>query len=157
MSGERGANGDVRGFAVADFADHDDVGILADDVAETGSEREPDLRVDVNLIDPIHLIFDRVLDGDDLPVVCVDAFERTIKRCGLAASGWSGYQKYPVGERGEMLHAVEHGGGKAEALEFVAVGAAAVQQAHDNAFAMKRGKSGDAQVHFAAQNLQLNP
>ncbi len=38
MAGERGLNRDFGGFAVADFADHYDVGILAQDRSQTARE-----------------------------------------------------------------------------------------------------------------------
>ena len=68
VTGKRGADGDVRGLAIANFTDHDDVGILTDDVPHSGGERQADLRIDVDLIDPVHLIFDRIFDRDDLLV-----------------------------------------------------------------------------------------
>ena len=40
MAGERGADGDLGGLRVADFADHDDVRILAQDGAQAGGESE---------------------------------------------------------------------------------------------------------------------
>ena len=52
MSGERGANGDVGRLLVANLTDHDDVRILADNVANTGGKREPDLGVHVDLVHP---------------------------------------------------------------------------------------------------------
>ncbi len=78
MAGQRGANRNIGGLAIADFAHHDDVGGLPDDVAQTRRKRQPDLRIHVNLVDPVHLIFDRVLDGDDLLVGLVDALERGV-------------------------------------------------------------------------------
>jgi hypothetical protein len=39
VTGERGADGDLGGVFVADFTDHNDVGILAEDVAEGARRR----------------------------------------------------------------------------------------------------------------------
>jgi hypothetical protein len=47
VAGERRADGDFGGLLVADFADHDDVGVLAQDVAQGRGEGEPDLGLDV--------------------------------------------------------------------------------------------------------------
>ena len=99
MAGERGADGDVGGLAVADFAHHDDIGILADDVAQAAGEGEADLRIDVDLVDAVHLVLDRIFDGDDLLVGQVDAFERRIERGGLAAAGGAGDQEDAVRQR----------------------------------------------------------
>src|SRR6185369_4817054 len=90
VAGQRGAYGDVGGFAVADLADHDDVGILADDVPQSAGEGQPDLRIDVDLVDAVHLVFHRIFDGDDLLVRQVDAFERGVERGGFTAVGKTG-------------------------------------------------------------------
>src|SRR4028118_1582905 len=49
--GSRRLRGDRGGFNVADFADEHDVRVVAEDRAEAGGEGEPDLRVDLNLLD----------------------------------------------------------------------------------------------------------
>ena len=51
MAGQRGVDGDVGGLAVADLADHDDVRVLAQDVPQARGEGQPDLRVDLDLVD----------------------------------------------------------------------------------------------------------
>ena len=96
MAGERGANGDVGRLAVADFADHDDVRILAHDMPQAGGEGQPDLRIDVDLIDAVHLVFDGVFDGDDLFIGQIDALQRGVERGGFAAAGGAGDEKDAV-------------------------------------------------------------
>src|ERR1039458_7235597 len=83
---ERGANGDIRRFAVANFADHDYVRVLAHDMAQAGGEGQPDLRIHMDLVDAIHLVFDGVFDSDDFLVRNIDALEGRIERGGLAAA-----------------------------------------------------------------------
>ena len=39
---------------------------MSQDTAETGSERQPDLGMDLDLVNPLRLIFNGVLDRDDL-------------------------------------------------------------------------------------------
>ncbi len=68
VAGERGADCDLRGLEVADFADHDDVGILAEHMAQRAGERQADLGVRLHLVRAGHLVFDRVLDRDDTEV-----------------------------------------------------------------------------------------
>ena len=68
VAGERRLHGDARGLEVADLADHDDVRVLAHDRAQRVGEVEPDLRLHLDLVDAVDLVFDRVLDGDDLDV-----------------------------------------------------------------------------------------
>ena len=59
MPGQGGMNRDMRGFGVADFADHDDVGILADEGAQRRRESQADRRLDLRLVDAGDFIFDR--------------------------------------------------------------------------------------------------
>ena len=51
MAGQRRLHGDLGGFEVADFADHDDVRVLAQDGAQQMGEIEADLRLDLDLVD----------------------------------------------------------------------------------------------------------
>ena len=48
---ERCLDGDLGRFQVADFADEDDVGVVAQDAAQGGRERQPDLGMHLNLVD----------------------------------------------------------------------------------------------------------
>ena len=66
MAGQRRLDGDARGFEVADFADHDDVGVLAQDRAQRHRKVETDLRLDLDLVDPGELVLDRILDREQL-------------------------------------------------------------------------------------------
>ncbi len=51
---------------VAYLADHDDVGVLAQDGAQVLRKIQADRRLHLHLIDAGELIFDRVLDGEHL-------------------------------------------------------------------------------------------
>ena len=53
---------------VADLADHDDVRVLPEEGAERAREREADLRLDVDLVDPLDLVLDRILGRQDVEV-----------------------------------------------------------------------------------------
>lgn len=57
---------DVSGFFIADFAQEDDVGVLAEEGAESGGEGHPDFFVGLGLIDAVEVVFDRVLNGRDV-------------------------------------------------------------------------------------------
>src|SRR5689334_15599681 len=50
VAGERRLDRDLGRLGVADLADHDDVGVLADDRAQTAGEREADRRLHVDLV-----------------------------------------------------------------------------------------------------------
>ncbi len=45
VAGQRGLDGDLGGLVVADLADHDDVGVLAQEGAQRGGEGQADLLV----------------------------------------------------------------------------------------------------------------
>src|SRR5205823_9838664 len=66
MARKSGPDRNVGSLEIANLSDHDDVGILTDDVTQSRSECKTDLRIHVDLIDAIHLILDRIFDRDDL-------------------------------------------------------------------------------------------
>ena len=66
MPGERGMNCDVRGLGVAYLADHDHVGILANERAQSSRKSQANLRLDLGLVDSGDLVFDRILNGENL-------------------------------------------------------------------------------------------
>ena len=55
-----------RRLLVADLADQDDVGVLPQHRAQHAREGEALLLVDLDLVDALQLVLDRVLDGDDV-------------------------------------------------------------------------------------------
>ena len=87
---------DVRGLEVADFADHDDVRVLAQERPQRDGEREPGLLVDVDLVDAGELDFRRVLGGRDVDAGLVQDVEARVERHGLAAAGGARDEDHPV-------------------------------------------------------------
>ncbi len=65
-------------------------------------------------------------------------------------------RKMPCGKRGEMLHAGQHVVVEAQLLKIVEVARRPVQEAHDHALSVERGKRGNAQIDLAAQDLDLD-
>ena len=84
VPGERGLDRDPRGLAVADLADHDHVGVRAEDRAQPGGEGEAGLAVDADLVDALEAVLDRVLDRDDVALDGVDLVQRRVERRRLA-------------------------------------------------------------------------
>src|SRR6185369_4178198 len=62
VTGKRRLNGNLRGFRVTDFADHDLVRIVAQNGAKAAGEGQTFLFIYWNLRDAADLIFDRVFD-----------------------------------------------------------------------------------------------
>ena len=66
MAGQRRLHGDLSCLLVANFADKNYIGVVAQNRAQPAREGQPGLFGDLNLIDSFELIFDRIFDGDDL-------------------------------------------------------------------------------------------
>ena len=153
MARERGLDGDLRRLAVADLADHDDVGVGAHHRAQAGGERQARLVVDLDLGDALELVLDRVLDRDDVLLDRVELVERAVERGRLARAGRAGDEHGAVrlaeglGEPLERLR--EH----AQLLE-LDHHLALVQDAHDDLLAVGGGKRGDAQVDRLGLDLE---
>ena len=56
------------GLLVANLADHDDVRVLPEEGAQRAGEREADLGLHVDLVDPVDLVLDRILGRQDVEV-----------------------------------------------------------------------------------------
>src|SRR5579859_1978388 len=96
VAGQSGLNGDLRGFLIADFADHDFVGVVAQDGAQASREGEAFFLVHGNLGDAAKLIFDRIFDGDDFVFVGFDFIDGGVKGGGFTGTGWTGDEDHAV-------------------------------------------------------------
>ena len=97
VAGERGVDGDLGGLLVADFADHDLVGIVAQNGTQAAREGQAFLFVHRNLRDSLELIFDGIFDGDDFVFVVLDFAERGVEGGRFAGTGGAGDEHHPVG------------------------------------------------------------
>ena len=97
VPGERGLDGDFRRLQVANLADQDLVGILPQNGPQAGGKRVADVRVDRDLDDPFHVVFDRIFGRDQLVLDAVEFIQRRVERRGLAGTGGSGHQNNAVG------------------------------------------------------------
>ena len=66
MSGESGANGEVRGFVVANFSDDDHLGILPQQMACGRREIQSARFIDFRLHDAGNHLFDGIFNRDDV-------------------------------------------------------------------------------------------
>src|SRR4029077_2259800 len=87
VTGKGCPNGDFCGFKIANFADHDHVRVLPEDMAQTHRECQTDFRTDRDLVDALEFVFDRFLDGDDPFVNRIDRAEEGVKRSRFARTG----------------------------------------------------------------------
>ncbi len=73
VPGERGFDCNFRRLKVADFADENDVGILAQEGTQRGCEVQADLLFHLHLVDSAQLEFDGIFRGHDVGVDRVEA------------------------------------------------------------------------------------
>src|SRR5262245_34166185 len=72
MAGEGRTDSDVGRLKVANLSNHNDIRVLPHDMPKTSRKCQSDLGIDVDLVDPFHLIFDRIFDRDDLTIRNID-------------------------------------------------------------------------------------
>ena len=80
MSCQRRLHCDLGSLPITHFANHDDVGILAQDRAQRIGKSEIDLRMHLNLVDALQLVFHGIFNGDDLLRTRIKLGKRRIQR-----------------------------------------------------------------------------
>ena len=105
-SGERGHDG----FRFTHFPDHDDIGILPQDMCQGSAERvgigEQFLLHDDGLLIDMH-VFDRVFDGDDFAAaLVVDEVHHVVERGRCSGTGRSADEHEAVWFAGEVVDLV---------------------------------------------------
>ena len=153
VAGERGLNGDLRGFAIADFAHQHHVRILAQDGAQAAGEGHLDFGVDLSLAYALQLILHRIFNGHDVALPGVEAAEGGVERRAFPGSGRPGDQNDAVWPGDQRVDLVEQGGGHAQRQQ-IQVDAVFVQQAQHHAFPMAGGQGGDAHVYRPPADAQ---
>ena len=148
VTGDGRADGYLRRLVVTDLADHDDVGVLAQEGAETACEGHARLGVDLHLVDAEHLLLDRVLDGRDVDGGLAQLVEHRIQRRGLTRTGGARHEDDAVGRREHMVEARDGLARHPELLEAEQVLPSRVEQTHDALLAVHGGDGGDTQVHL---------
>ena len=153
VSGETRLHRDLRGFQIADFPDHDDVGILAQDGAQGAREVELDLRVDLRLPDAVERKLDGVLDGHHVERAAIQARHRRVERGRLARTGRAGNEHDAMRLADQ---AVDRGQGRIAHPERgeVKPRGILVQQAQHHALARAGGQGRHAHVDALVAELQ---
>src|SRR5713101_1087400 len=150
VAGESGLNGDLRGFLVADFADHDLVRIVAQDGTQAASESQALLLVDGNLCNATNLVFDRILDGNDLVFVGFDLVNRGVQGGSFAGAGRASHQDHAVGLTNVAAEAPQFLRGKTDHIESQALKLFGkglfVENTKDGVLAMARGHNRNPQI-----------
>ena len=84
MPGQRGLDSHLCGFLVADFADHDDVRVLAQQGADAAGEREVDVVLDLHLVEGRLDHFNRVFHRAQVDLAGRQLPEGGVEGAGLA-------------------------------------------------------------------------
>ena len=88
MAGHGSFHGDLRGFLITDFSDHDDVRILPQKRAQRRGKIKADFLINVYLDDSGKIVLDRIFGGHDFHVRGIDRIDR-----GIECGGFSGTRR----------------------------------------------------------------
>src|ERR1051325_9458596 len=152
---QRSANGNLRRFEVANFADHDDVRILAKNMAQAHRKRQSDITAHRNLIDAFELVLDRLFDRDNSFGDRIDRAQKRVERRGFTGAGRSRHEQNAVwldddlAERGLLL------GIEPELVERQK-NFSARQQTQRNTLTIDRGHGRDTDIDFLAFDANVD-
>ena len=145
VSGERCLDRGFGGFAVADFPNHDHVGVVPKDGPQARSEVEPHPAVHRNLVHAFDVVLDRIFDGDAFDLVGHDASQRGVERCRFARTGGPRHQQDAVGALDGNIPRGDGGVVHPQVFE-LEHGRRLVEHPQDHAFAVQHGNDRDPQV-----------
>src|SRR5579883_3062915 len=158
MPGERGVDRDLGGFGVADFADHDHVGVLAQNRSQSVGESQVDFRIDLHLADAMELVLDRILDRDDVLFGRIDLLQTGVKRGRLARSGGPGDQNDAVALADQAVEPAQVLAAESQPIQFqIDQILRLIEQPQHDTFAEGGGNYGYANVDVAARDPQPDP
>ena len=155
MAGFRRLHGDFGGFGVADFADENDVRVLAQNRAQAARKGQSGARIHLHLIDAFKLVFNRVFNRDDILRAVFQGVQRGVQRGGFAAAGRAGDENpaLRLAQRGavDVQMLLRH-----PQLRQPAHGNGFVQNPNHHFFAEMRQERGDAQINLALKKIDAD-
>jgi len=155
VTGETGVDGDARRLHVSNFPDHDDVGRLAQHGTECRRESHSHICIHLNLVDPVHLVFHRILNGDDLTVRTVDGVQTSVKRSRFARPGGAGDKQNAIGQLDELLECCLVVTQEPQLWQ-PELEPGLVENTHDDTLTMVGRDGRNAQIQLALADLDLN-
>ena len=108
MPGKGGLYGDLGGFKVTDFADHDHVRVLAQYGAQGFGKAQVDLGINLCLANARQLVLNRVFYRHDVAGVRVEPLQGRVQRGGFTRTRGAGHQNNAVRLRDKVLKPVQH-------------------------------------------------
>ena len=154
MARDGRADGDLGGLAVSNFADGDDVRVLAQDGAQAAGEGHADLFVDLHLVDAVDVVLHRVLQCDQVHVAGVHVADHRVHGGGLTGTGGTDDQDHAVLDLHQAQVLLQIVPGQADGLA-AQLPAGLVQQAGHDLFAVDGGQRGDTQVDVLVAHLHV--
>ena len=142
---QRSLDGDHTRLAVSNFADEDDVGVLAQNRAQCVGEGQAGLRIRLHLIDVLEAVLDGILDGHDVARLFVEEVERRVQGGRLARTGRTGDQDRAVRFAKRLLVQRELRRQEAKAFERLHA-ACPIEDSHHDLLAVDGRKRRYAQV-----------
>jgi len=130
------------------LADHDHVGIGAQDAAQRARKRQTGARMNLDLEDARKPVLDRVLDRDHVDARTIDVVERRVQRRRLPRAGRTRDQERPERCVVEALDVHLHLKRETDVVEG-GRRASLLQQPHDYTLAVDGRQDGDADVELA--------
>src|SRR5512133_358205 len=85
-----------RSVKITYFTHHNYIRILTQKRAECRREGQADFVVDINLIDTLNVVFNRILSGHDIDICFVKCTECAIQRRCFSATCWSCYKQHSI-------------------------------------------------------------
>ena len=154
VAGQRGLQGGLGRGAIADLADHDDLGVLPHEEPQAGGQVQAGRRIDLRLGHAGHGHLDRVFQRDEAAAAaatCADQFAQAGVDGGrLAAAGRPGNEDRAGGLAQQLP---QRGAGtsarQAQVVEPLVL-ARAAEEPHHGPLAVERGKRAQPHFHVAA-------
>ena len=99
MTGLGRLDRDFRGLQIANLTDHHHIRILAQKRTQSLGKGEPNAHIDLGLIDPLHINFDRVFSGGDIALGGIENIQPGIQGNCLATAGGPSDQNHALRTR----------------------------------------------------------
>ena len=103
MPGERGVDGNVGSVRVANFSHHDNVWCLPQHGAQRSGKGHTDFRIHLDLINPSHLVLDRILHRDELFIRPIDVVQAGVKCGRFAGASRTGNKQDAIRKSDELF------------------------------------------------------
>ena len=152
MPSERRLHGDLRCLHVAHLTHEDHVGVLAQNCSQTVGKRGSGQPVDLDLVDVVELILDRVLDCGDVSRTAIEFVQRRVERGRLSGARRSADHDQPVGRGDEAVQLHVFLLSQAQLVQWQQR-PRAIEQAHHDLLAPHGLHRGDADIDIAAVEL----